>query len=99
MEAMTIQTDRTATRHPGDGAWPPTTMRGTVMLDDLQRRALVEQRMAERLADADGDRQARLAAATHPGAGVRTRIGRALIGLGTTIAGPTDEARRAHPVV
>jgi hypothetical protein len=77
-------------RHPGSATRAPDTGDDSTMFDELQR-ALVEQRMTSRLDAAAADRLGRLAAAGQHGTPVRTRFGRALIGLGTTIAGGTDK--------
>jgi hypothetical protein len=80
-------------RHPGSAARAPTTGDEATMFDELQR-SLVEQRMTSRLDDAAADRLGRLATTGRHGTPVRTRLGRALIGLGTTIAGGLDEPVR-----
>ena len=58
--------------------------------DDVQH-ALVEARMTTRLSEAGTERLTRRSRASDE-PGVRGRIGRALIGLGTAIAGPAEES-------
>jgi hypothetical protein len=64
------------------------------MFDETQR-SQVEQRMASRLGDAWEDRQARLASGAHRGSPIRARVGRALVGIGHAIAGPSDDSTTA----
>ena len=87
---MMIQPLPTPTQHPGSATRAPTTGDDSDMFDELQR-SLVEQRMTTRLEEAEADRLARLASPSRGGTPVRARVGRVLIGLGTTIAGSLDE--------
>ncbi len=74
-------------QHPGAAA--PSTGGPNPVFDDIQH-ALVEARMTTRLSEAGSERLTK-GQPYPPGPGMRGRVGRALIGIGTAIAGTGDE--------
>ncbi len=82
-------------QHPGASA--PHAEGDQTVFDDIQH-ALVQQRMTTRLTEAGTERLAKDAGPTDR-SGVRRRLGSVLIGIGTAIAGTTDENPVREPLV
>jgi hypothetical protein len=82
---MSMQPPTTTTRHPGDAARSHSGR--DPAMDDEIRRSLVEQYQAALMEQARTDRLAHARAFRGQPTTLRARVGRALIGLGTSIAG------------